>query len=176
MFCFALPFCLGSDRTDDFPLCVTVAISSHYLWLSAFFWMNTLAIDIYRTFGIGTQINDPNTRSVRYYALYGLGAPALIVGVCAFLSFCDCVDLDVHYVTEHACWIGNGMTNLISFGVPVMAVLCANAILFSLTVAGVMKTRRASEKMNVTQGQGDAAAKSRTDLILYLKVSRPIKT
>ena len=134
--------------------------------------MNTLAIDIYRTFGIGTQINDPNTRSVRYYALYSLGAPALIVGTCAFLSFCDCVDLDVHYASDWACWIGNGMTNLVSFGVPVMAVLCTNAILFLLSVTGVMKTKRASEKMNVKQGQSGAAAKTRTDLILYLKVRK----
>ena len=158
------------ERTDVFALCVAFAISSHYFWLSAFFWMNILAIDIYRTFGIGTNINDPNTRKVCYYALYGLGAPAVIVGICAFLSFCDCVDLDIRYASEHACWIGNGMTNLVSFGVPIAVILCSNAVLFSLTVAGVMKTRRASERMNITQGQGGAAAKTRTDLILYLKV------
>ncbi|XP_038052046.1 uncharacterized protein LOC119724847 [Patiria miniata] len=163
---------VGLNRTDVPALCVTFAISSHFFWLAAFFWMNILAVDIYRTFGIGTSLSDPNVRSFLRYALYGWGAPTLIVATVAILSFCDCVDADVSYGTAHACWVGNGTANLLSFGLPIVVILCSNAVLFSLTVAGVKRTRMASKRMNITQGQsGSAAKRPNNDLFLYLKLT-----
>ncbi|XP_038052044.1 uncharacterized protein LOC119724846 [Patiria miniata] len=172
LFIAQLTMLIGLDRTDVPTLCVTFAISSHYFWLAAFFWMNILAVDIYRTFGIGTSLSDPNKRSFFRYALYGWGAPTVIVATVAVLSFCDCVDADVSYGTARACWVGNGTANLLSFGLPIVVILCSNAVLFSLTVAGVKRTRMASKRMNITQGQSGLAAKRpNNDLFLYLKLT-----
>ncbi|XP_038052464.1 uncharacterized protein LOC119725175 [Patiria miniata] len=172
LFIAQLTMLIGLDRTDVPTLCVTFAISSHYFWLAAFFWMNILAVDIYRTFGIGTSLSDPNERSFLRYALYGWGAPTLIVATVAILSFCDCVDADVSYGTARACWVGNGTANLLSFGLPIVLILCSNAVLFSLTVAGVRRTRMTSKRMNICQGQsGLAAERSNNDLLLYLKLT-----
>ncbi|XP_038066764.1 uncharacterized protein LOC119736827 [Patiria miniata] len=172
LFLAQLTMLIGLDRTDVPTLCVTFAIGSHFFWLAAFFWMNILAVDIYRTFGIGTSLSNPNERSFLRYALYGWGAPTLIVATVAILSFCDCVEADVHYGSAHACWVGNGTANLLSFGVPIVVILCSNAVLFSLTMAGVKKTRMASKRMNITQGQsGSAAKKPNNDLVLCLKLT-----
>jgi hypothetical protein len=56
---------------DIQELCSGFAIASHFFWLSAFFWMNLLAIDIYRTFGVGTRLKHVSTykRSVLCHAL-----------------------------------------------------------------------------------------------------------
>ena len=86
------------------------------------------------------------------------------------LSFYDSVNVDIHYGTKMACWIGNGMSNLVAFGLPISLILCSNAVLFSLTVAGIQRTRRASERMNITQGQCHSVRRANTDLVLYLKV------
>ena len=172
MFCIFLD--LGLTRTDVVGLCVAFGITSHYAWLVAFVWMNILAIDIYRTFGLGTRITDAGGRYFRYYALYGMGAPAGVVGACAALSFCDCAGVEVRYASRDACWIGGPTANLVAFGLPIAAILAANAVLFTLTVAGVVKTRRASSRMNITQGQGDSTIKMRSDIILYLKVRAAI--
>ena len=156
-----------------YTICVAFGITAHYAWLSAFVWMNILAIDIYRTFGLGTQITDLGSRHFLYYALYGLGAPAAVVGTCAALSLCDIAWVEVHYASADACWIGGARVNLVAFGVPIAAILTVNAVLFSLTVAGVVKTRRATHRMNITKGKGDSTKKTRNDIILYLKVSSP---
>ncbi|XP_071804839.1 adhesion G-protein coupled receptor G6-like [Asterias amurensis] len=164
---------IGFNMNDIQELCSGFAIAGHFFWLSAFFWMNLLAIDIYRTFGVGTRLKNVSTynRSVWCYALYGWGSPTVIVCVCVILSYCNCVDVDVHYGDSEACWLGGGTANLVAFGVPVALIIGTNAVLFALTIIGIRITRRASGKMNITQGQKSSVNRANTDLFLYVKLS-----
>ncbi|XP_033631733.1 adhesion G-protein coupled receptor G6-like [Asterias rubens] len=164
---------IGFNMNDIQELCSGFAIASHFFWLSAFFWMNLLAIEIYRTFGVGTRLKHVSTynRSVLCHALYGWGSPSVIVCVCVILSYCNCVDVDVHYGDSEVCWLGGGTANLVAFGVPVALIIGTNAVLFALTIIGIRITMRASGKMNVTQGQKRSVKRANTDLFLYLKLS-----
>ena len=162
----------GFNMNDIQEFCSGFAIASHFFWLSAFFWMNLLAIEIYRTFGVGTRLKHVSTynRSVLCHALYGWGSPSVIVCVCVILSYCNCVDVDVHYGDSEVCWLGGGTANLVAFGVPVALIIGTNAVLFALTIIGIRITMRASDKMNVTQGQKRSVKRANTDLFLYVKV------
>ncbi|CAL1531305.1 unnamed protein product [Lymnaea stagnalis] len=75
-------------------LCSAVAMSLHFSFLAAHFWMNVMSYDVFRTFAHVSIL--PNVREKRRYlpryAAYAWGVPFVIVGLCAFIDFSDLFD------------------------------------------------------------------------------------
>ncbi|KAI8796281.1 hypothetical protein BgiBS90_004048 [Biomphalaria glabrata] len=76
-------------------LCSAVAISLHFTFLAAHFWMNVMSYDVYRTFANSTSVSPQLRDRRRYfprYATYAWGVPMLVVAFCAFIDFSDVFD------------------------------------------------------------------------------------
>ncbi|XP_041465905.1 uncharacterized protein LOC121416476 [Lytechinus variegatus] len=166
---FLLVFVSGVSTEHD-GFCKAVAAITHFFWLSIFFWMNALAIDLNRTFGTRakTRVASKSKKFYVWYSLYAWGVPALIVGACLVIDVCGCTNLRFSYGNDELCWLSSGDANLYAFGVPLLALLFLNAILFIDTVVGIRLTKRASEK---ALKKRPALAKAKEELSLYIKLS-----
>ncbi|XP_781435.4 probable G-protein coupled receptor Mth-like 3 [Strongylocentrotus purpuratus] len=161
---------VGGVSTQHDGLCKAVGAITHFFWLSIFFWMNALAIDLNRTFGSHAKFRVGNKSQIVYiwYCLYAWCIPALIVGACLFIDLCDCTNLHLNYGNDWLCWLSSGNVNLFAFGVPLAALLFLNAILFTDTVVGIRLTKKAAEK---ALKERPALAKAKEELSLYVKLS-----
>ncbi|GAB1609296.1 uncharacterized protein LOC115229438 [Argonauta hians] len=83
-----LIFLVFSSVESD-AVCVTVAVSLHYLFLASFFWMNVMSYDLFRTFGHINVLPTPRQKSkvIPRYLLYAWGAPLCIVAMCLVIEF-----------------------------------------------------------------------------------------
>eukprot|EP00057_Strongylocentrotus_purpuratus_P007583 XP_011662057.1 PREDICTED: G-protein coupled receptor Mth-like [Strongylocentrotus purpuratus] len=165
-----LLMCLGVVSSKSTGLCKAVSAASHFFWLSIFFWMNALAIDLNRIFGSRAKIRIGSKSQIFYvwYSLYAWGTPALIVGACLTIDLCECTNLSFEYGSEGLCWLSSGDATLYGFGVPLAALLFLNTILFSDTVVGIRLTKKASEK---ALKERPALTRAKEELSLYIKLS-----
>lgn len=164
-----LLMCFGVVSSRSKGLCKAVSAASHFFWLSIFFWMNALAIDLNRIFGSRAKIRIGSKSQIFYvwYSLYAWGTPALIVGACLTIDLCECTNLSFEYGSEGLCWLSSGDATLYGFGVPLAALLFLNTILFSDTVVGIRLTKKASEK---ALKERPALTRAKEELSLYIKV------
>ncbi|CAH1267685.1 ADGRL3 [Branchiostoma lanceolatum] len=105
------------------PVCIAFAIAIHLLLLVSFCTMSALAFDLYLHFS-----DSPLAANKKPWCffLYSWGAPAVIVGITAFMDFSPGSSVEVGYGGAH-CWIGDPMASVVAFGVPVALVLFTNA-------------------------------------------------
>ncbi|KAL8594021.1 hypothetical protein ACOMHN_029007 [Nucella lapillus] len=70
-------------------LCMAVAATLHYCFLSSHCWMNVMSYDVYRTFAgsscILTRVRDKRNMFPRY-ALYAWGMPLMVLGGCLLID------------------------------------------------------------------------------------------
>ncbi|XP_071497366.1 adhesion G protein-coupled receptor E2-like [Diadema antillarum] len=161
---------LNAITVQGNTFCKTIAATSHYFWLSSFFWMNVLAIDLCRTFGSRAKIrvNLPSTGHFVWYSLYAWGAPAVIVGICLTIDFCQCTGFTFGYGKNGICWLTRGNASLYGFGVPLACLLFINIILFADTIRGIRITKKSSEMVRKDR---PVITQAKEDLFLYIKLS-----
>ena len=98
LFLAELLFLLMSKFKGDAE-CQAVAVVLHFFFLTSFFWMNVMAIDVYRTFGFRPGMkricSSDRWTYLPWYILYAYGVPAIIVGTCTFIEFSGTVDSSV---------------------------------------------------------------------------------
>ncbi|XP_052083548.1 probable G-protein coupled receptor Mth-like 2 [Mytilus californianus] len=133
------------------------------------------------------------------YSLYAWGSPALIVGICSIIDFTKCIPKfrigyggssgsSYEYYTDDSfsnqtdnptiiklyrqkfgCWIQEPVAALVAFGLPMIVILLANAIMFIRTIICIrsvtkmvsLRTRRSSVSNAIGQH----------DVILYVRMS-----
>lgn len=133
----------------DGPACFYLAAAMHFGFLAAFFWMNALAFDIFRTFTATNvaSLSSSGSKWKRFlaYSIYAWLCPSLIVGLCIVM---DVFNLDEsfrpHY-GEGVCWITSQMALLIFFAVPLGVILLVNAVFFFFTIYCICRAARATE-------------------------------
>ncbi|XP_013385253.1 uncharacterized protein LOC106155122 [Lingula anatina] len=177
-------------------LCVAVAVGTHYLFLAAFFWMNVMAFDLYKTFT--TKCILPRVREkgkfFPRYMLYAWGCPALIVMACVLVDkipFFEELDFNIGYgrvnmetsftsngsaamntavdIQASGCWISVPTATLTVFGGPLFFICFVNAFFFGRTILSIRAT------MKVTKLSRRRASVSRltghADVMLYVRMS-----
>ncbi|XP_070533343.1 uncharacterized protein [Ptychodera flava] len=159
----------GSNQTQHYWFCASVAVVCHYFWLAVFFWMNVMAFDISRTFRKRLRPRNPEDRNVllRRYMIYAWGAPALIVPVCVIVNFCDCANCRIGYGTGSSCWIEEPLALVISFMTPVGVIIFANLVMYLRTIHGIWSTSKIAQKVT----KKSEAENLKTQLLLYLKLT-----
>ena len=137
----------GSSVSSWF--CFGQAATMHYAFTAAFFWMNVMAFDVYRTFGASPAAASSSPSGARrrfaQYSVYAwLSAAALvIVGVAMDLAK---VGGDYRPLYGHRmCWFGNRGGLLVLFGVPVGVLLASNIVMFALSVRHIGRASKASQ-------------------------------
>ncbi len=167
-----LSFISGALVMEIYIVCYVLSVTTHYFFLSSFFWMNVMAYDVWKTFRTNFSANV--TRSGRYktlglYACYALLSPALIV---AWACTADNVKALQTYrlspkYADKLCWINDKRTLIYYFGIPLFILLKINIALFSLSVANICKTVASTKIVrNTSKSVG-----RKKHLLLYVKLS-----
>ncbi|XP_075220820.1 putative G-protein coupled receptor Mth-like 1 [Lycorma delicatula] len=130
--------------------CVTLAISMHFLFLAAFFWLNTMCFNIWWTFRDLRPTSLDKGQEVcrlRMYQLYAWGGPLLIAGIAAIM---DTLPDDAHpglirpKFGEERCWFYGDAEIFSYFFGPIGILLLLNMTLFVATAreltCGLWKT------------------------------------
>ena len=163
---------LGGSTIHNESLCFAVAVVSHYVWLVVFASMNALAFDLNRSFGNSENLQSINSHSTRYtmmYIIYSWGTPLLVILPCVIIHYFKfATRLQIHYGSDGACWIGDGITNFVTFATPVAGFLLVNFLLFVQTVHGIWSTKRSTSR--VYNYDGPVVKRIIKELIIYIKV------
>ena len=83
------------------------------------------------------------------YMLYGWGMPALLVGVCVAIE-CGLPHLGFGYRFDSSirlCWITNGLSNILAFGVPLALILLINGIFFVLSIKSIQRMSTSRKRL-----------------------------
>ena len=150
------------------PACPYMGAVMHYAWLAAFFWMNVLAVDLFKTFSSGevsrTVSSGSMSKKFVVYSVYAWLAPAVIVAVAAVMDLADVDDVYRPHYGRDICWIASRKALVVFFAVPLGGVLLANVFLFA---ASVHHIRQASKASRPAVHTSDAVG----HLVLYVKLS-----
>lgn len=160
-------FLCGIDPLIDVSesICKTVAILIHFFFLSSFFWMNVMSIDLWRTFS-----NDPlkgQPRSHRKYAIYAWGSTGLLTAISLIFDITEWIPMKfrpLYASAENVCWFANRLGLAIFFYLPISVLLFFNAIMFGTTVLGFQKHHKTSALIKAS------GRKEYNRLWLYIKL------
>ncbi|RWS26963.1 G-protein coupled receptor protein-like protein [Leptotrombidium deliense] len=119
-----LVFLFGITQTETIMLCRIVALVLHYIFLCAFLWMFFEGFQLYVML---IEAFESEKSRLRYYYLIAYGLPSLIVLVCVYLD-------PYSYGTVKHCWLRNDNYFILSFIIPVIAVLIAILAFKTITV------------------------------------------
>ena len=156
--CLLITTCWGQEERLSRGYCMAHAVLLHFFWLSAFAWMSTCCIHMYRVFTThDNKFLDGRSDGKRfgYYCIYGFGLPALVVlatyalnagvssgdrsGYNSEICFLD---------TRHSAW-----TFVLTLLVPLLLVLLTNSIMFALTIREIASVSRVRDESRIHQGQ-----------------------
>ncbi|XP_038215442.1 probable G-protein coupled receptor Mth-like 1 [Zerene cesonia] len=126
---------------DSVPptLCRTLAVCMHFLFLSAFFWLNTMCFNIwwtFRDFRPTSLERGQEACRLRVYMVYAWGGPLLLAGAAALLDRLPAgaapALLRPRFAVQR-CWFYGDMEILVYFFGPVAVLLLVNLALFVST-------------------------------------------
>ncbi|XP_072943482.1 probable G-protein coupled receptor Mth-like 1 [Epargyreus clarus] len=129
---------LATDRVPP-TLCRALAVCMHFLFLSAFFWLNTMCFNIwwtFRDFRPTSLERGQEACRLRVYMVYAWGGPLLVAGAAALLDRLppDAAPgvLRPGFAVQR-CWFYGDMEILAYFFGPVGVLLLVNLALFVST-------------------------------------------
>lgn len=129
---------LAADRVPA-PLCRALAVCMHFLFLSAFFWLNTMCFNIwwtFRDFRPTSLERGQEAWRLRVYMVYAWGGPLLVAGAAAVLDHVPPAAaapfLRPRFAVQR-CWFYGDMEILVYFFGPVGVLLLVNLALFAST-------------------------------------------
>ena len=188
LFIAQLLFLLGVNSTRVGVICVATSLAIHYFFLAAFFWMNVMAFDVYRTFTSHRHSIRKN-RTFLYYSLYGWLTPFVIVVSALIVNYTTFLEEYAPQYGRRWCWINNKKGLSLFFALPVGSLLLENMFLFGMSVYGIYSQARASKfavsesSKNLTTRKGFIVTKPSTKsnaaslhqnkvrLVLYMKLA-----
>ncbi|CAH1793533.1 unnamed protein product [Owenia fusiformis] len=138
LFVAQLFFLVGVPRYEIYELCVFFAALIHYSFLAAFFWMNVMAYDIWRTFSRqGLPPSGTGNKRFAFYSIYAWLAPLVVIAISLGLNFTDAESQFNPRYGVPICWINKRMALITLFAVPIGVILLGNLVFFGLTVRSI---------------------------------------
>ncbi|KDR10941.1 G-protein coupled receptor Mth2 [Zootermopsis nevadensis] len=132
-----LLFLVGINPIFEVPLgvCIGIAVVEHYCFLAAFFWMNVMSVDIWRTFSRSTLRGNGGMKTHCKFAGYAWGSSAFIAFVAMSVDFCtEDGAVKPSFGTGQVCWFGNRGGLGLFLAMPLFVILMVNSGLFANTV------------------------------------------
>ncbi|XP_055301483.1 probable G-protein coupled receptor Mth-like 1 [Sitodiplosis mosellana] len=122
--------------------CLAIATSMHFFFLAAFFWLNTMCLNIYftfRDFRPTTLGKKQEKIRLRVYRTYAWGFPFLITAIAAIMdNLPDSHDVLRPKFGEKTCWFVGDMEIFVYFFGPIGLLLFINICLFASTTRQLM--------------------------------------
>jgi hypothetical protein len=83
-------FLVAVNPTFEVPpgVCIGIAVLEYYCFLAAFFWMNVMSVDIWRTFSTSALRGSGGLKTHYKYAAYAWGTSALIALMALTVDLC----------------------------------------------------------------------------------------
>ncbi|XP_028028989.1 probable G-protein coupled receptor Mth-like 1 [Bombyx mandarina] len=127
-----------ADNSVPPTLCRALAVCMHFLFLSAFFWLNTMCFNIwwtFRDFRPTSLERGQEAWRLRVYMVYAWGGPLLVAGTGALLDHlpAGAAPLLRPRFAVQRCWFYGDMEILVYFFGPVGVLLLVNLALFIST-------------------------------------------
>ncbi|CAG9761866.1 unnamed protein product [Ceutorhynchus assimilis] len=130
---------IGGSNFDYWP-CLIIAVAMHFLFLAAFFWLNTMCFNIWWTFrDLRPQSAEKSQERIRLYLYeaYAWGLPFLIVFIGAVGDLASSNSTEGSFLrprfASNQCWFGGDKEVLVYFYGPMGLLLGINLVLFGLT-------------------------------------------
>lgn len=127
---------------DYSPICRILGFMVQFTYLQAFFWMNILSFDIYKTFckvkkfTKNTKIGgkQDEIRKLLFYTMYACGAPMLIIILSVVVEYQPSTYSGPRpEFGVHRCFFGNDLGSFVFFHLPLLVIQTANVVFFVLT-------------------------------------------
>ncbi|XP_013396799.1 G-protein coupled receptor Mth-like [Lingula anatina] len=136
VFFLARPF---ASLSGDVSACIAVAALFHWSLLASFFWMNVIAIDLWKTFRrtSSLQISAESNKTIFGYVCYATLLPGGIVALCLVLDY---VDIDSQFQPHYsgpACYISNIYPLVLFLVAPIGVILIVNIVLFAMIARSI---------------------------------------
>ena len=140
-------FLIGNSRTENYMVCFSCAVTMHFAFLASFFWMNIMAIDLFRTFSSDSsyKTNNDNKRFLKY-SFYAWFLPIVIVTSAVLIDVFEMGgDFRPHYarkyeygdVSHQVCWLTSRYGLMIWFAVPLALIMGMNIVLYIVTIRNI---------------------------------------
>lgn len=140
----------------DTSTCIALAFFKHFSLLAAFFWLNVMCFDIWRTLR-KTRVIDGGVWALRrflWYCLYSWGCPLVIaLATVVIEKLPDSYDVIRPNFSNHACWFHDYNAMWLYFYMWVSVLVVANVVFFGLVITILVKGQnnsmlRRSRNMN----------------------------
>ena len=145
-------FLTAVGATDNRIVCTIIATVLHYSFLAAFFWINVMSFDIWRTFSQDTVSLGNKRKKFLFYSIYGWLTPLFIIIVSTIVNWAPGMQQIYRPgYAEGLCWITERIALLIFFGIPLALILSINIIFYVLTIRKLVliaKTTKAIQQTN----------------------------
>uniref|UniRef100_T1IQX9 G-protein coupled receptors family 2 profile 2 domain-containing protein n=1 Tax=Strigamia maritima TaxID=126957 RepID=T1IQX9_STRMM len=153
--------------------CTVVGVAMFFAFLSSFFWMNTMAYDVWRALRQATaELRVSSGRQWRrflIYSTYSWLSPALIVAISVVIENIKSIPKDYQPGFGLVlCWFSHRRALLLFFVVPVVTVILINVVLFSLSAYMILATTKNAPKLNSTKSQRNFRLYLRLALLMGL--------
>ena len=156
-------------------LCVGIALSTFYFFLSAFWWTSVMAWDVWHTIRLATVQLRCSSSGQQWgkfilYSLYAWLVPGLIVAATMVIEYVDVASVPIVPEEYHphfgrtVCWFSQRKAILVYFAAPLTAILCVNLLLF---INSAYMIRSTTAKSPTSSNQ----AGSRKQLGLYVRLA-----
>lgn len=122
--------------------CYFYAVTLQFFFLSAFFWLNVLAFDIWRTLSKRQwylEVFNRHCHRLVGFSVYAFGLPFVIV---VFTIIVDVYNVGSKALQPHFlenCWFNQDLSKLAFFYGPVAVILAVNIVFFLMTIVGLRK-------------------------------------
>ncbi|XP_077490001.1 uncharacterized protein LOC144100948 [Amblyomma americanum] len=164
-----ISFLVGMSDKPRAQACRAFAVTTYYFFLSSFFWMSTMAFDVWRTLRVATRelrvSSGTQWQRFTLYSLFSWALPAVVVGLAVFFD-----DRSAGIAEDfrplfgrHSCWFGQRKALLVFFAGPAGALMLLNITLFTSTAVMVVSSTKSSVKRS-----GSAA---RRNFSLYVRLA-----
>ncbi|XP_022653546.1 uncharacterized protein LOC111247163 isoform X3 [Varroa destructor] len=160
------------NSTAGTVFCRAIALLTYSSFLAAFFWMNSMAFDVWRTLRMATKelrvTTGPQWKRFTFYSIYSWGMTAFIVGLSIVLEH-DPDFLPPEYrpaFGKYTCWFGHRKALLIFFVAPTGTIMMLNFLFFLLTALMIISSSSASASI-----VKDPSSSVRTNYRLYSRLA-----
>ncbi|XP_013417853.1 uncharacterized protein LOC106178969 [Lingula anatina] len=152
IFFLARPFASSSGNVSA---CIAVAVLFHWSLLTSFFWMNVIAVDLWKTFRstAALKVSAEANKTILGYACYATFLPGGIVAVCLVLDY---IDIDPQFKPNYqgpACYISNIYPLVLFLVAPIGVVLIVNIILYAMIAKSLHAALSTSLKLNMRKNK-----------------------
>ncbi|PNF31180.1 hypothetical protein B7P43_G14955, partial [Cryptotermes secundus] len=163
-------FLLAVNPAFEVPLgvCIGFAVLEYYCFLAAFFWMNVMSVDVWRTFSRSALRGSGGLKTHCRYAGYAWGTSALIALLALTVDLStDDGAVKPYFGRGQVCWFGNRGGLGLFLAMPLFVLLMVNSGLFANTVYWIWQARRQGARYIRDKTRDEliqTSARSSTDL------------